>query len=111
MSPPPCGEDLRLVFPGTSVPGHFPAEHIRGSDAEPFGRNSPEAHRNLRGIDHQLVTDTPERDGEPFLEVQDDVVLGDGVQLPGFQLQKLVAPHLQLIEPVTGYDSLLADQL
>ena len=31
--PPPCGEDLRLVFPGMSVAGHFPAEHIRGSDA------------------------------------------------------------------------------
>jgi len=68
-------------------------------------------HRDLRGVDHQLVADTPERDGEPFLEVHDDVVLRDGVQLPGFQFQKLVAPHFQFIKQVTGYNSLLAYQL
>ena len=62
----------------------------------------------LGAEDNPLVTDTPECDRKPFHEMKDYVILGCGVQIIRLQFQKLVAPCLQLVEHVAGYNSLLA---
>ena len=105
------GEDLRLILSGTSVTRQLPAEHICRGNAEPLGWYLPEMHRDLCGVDHQFVADAPECDRKPFLEMKDYVIPGCDVPIIRLLFQKLVAPCLQFVEYVAGYNSLLAYQL
>ena len=98
----PRGEKLELVTVRLSGAGQLAPQVVGGRDAEPFGRNLPVTHRDLRGVDHQLVAGLPECHREILREVTDGVRLPLRVQVAGLQLEQPVAPRFQVVEQVTG---------